>query len=307
MNKKKKRIKIIGIIAVIVIVFVVTMVVLHQNNENDGDNSETIDGSGLIDTTVNVETVADFVEPGKDTLEVDKIQGFTPKKTNTADTDKSKTKDDSKSKKDNNTDSETEKAEKSDNTELDHSKYILSDSNLTVEYIGSYTGNFLEDGSDDPIKNVASILITNNSDKMLQVGDIVFQVNNKETAKFRVTNLLPGTSVLVLEENRREYKDKDDYTYGQVTNAYLENPDLLEDKFEIVKENGKLTLKNKTKDTYKKVYVYYKYAQLGGAYMGGITYRVPFENIKGKASVDSVANHFNKSTSRIIDVQIAEQ
>lgn len=43
------------------------------------------------------------------------------------------------------------------------------------------------------------------------------------------------------------------------------------------------------------------------AFMGGITYRVPFENIGGKKTVTSVANHFNANTSVVVDVQIAEE
>ena len=33
--------------------------------------------------------------------------------------------------------------------------------------------------------------------------------------------------------------------YGNVVNAYLDAPDLLEDKFEVIKENGNLRLKTK--------------------------------------------------------------
>ena len=221
-------------------------------------------------------------------MEVDKIQGFTTKKSVKNSTTNQK---DKKSNKD---DKKSEKVE-------------LSDSNLIIEKVGSYTGNYLEDGSDEPIEKVAAIIISNTSDKMLQVGDITFKVSDKENATFRVTNLLPHTSALVLESNKRKYSDKDDYSYGNVVNAYLDAPDLLEDKFEVIKENGNLKLKNKTDKTYKKVYVYYKYVQSGGAFMGGITYRVPFENIEGKKTVTSVANHFSANTSAIVDVQIAEE
>ena len=242
----------------------------------------------LESITNNVTRVEDYVEPGKNTLEVDKIQGFTTKKSVKNSTTNQK---DKKSNKD---DKESEKVE-------------LSDSNLIIEKVGSYTGNYLEDGSDEPIEKVAAIIISNTSDKMLQVGDITFKVNDKENATFRVTNLLPHTSALVLESNKRKYSDKDDYSYGTVVNAYLDDPDLLEDKFEVIKENGNLKLKNKTDKIYKKVYVYYKYIQSGGAFMGGITYRVPFENIEGKKTVTSVANHFSANTSVIVDVQIAEE
>ena len=297
MKKKKRNIIICVVIVAIIAIFISTLLLLNnseQKNKIDEDirNQTVISPEELESMTNNVEVIEDFVEPGKNTLEVDKIQGYSPKisvknaTTNAKDADEN--------------DGVATKKGKS-------AQVQLSDPNLLIETVGSYMGNFLEDGSDEPIKNVTSIVITNNSDKMLQVGDITFKVNDKDTATFRVTNLLPHTSALVLESNKREYSDEDDYSYGEVVNAYLDEPDLLKKKFEITKEDGKLVLKNKTKKSYKKVYVYYKYAQAGGVFKGGITYRVPFENIESGKTVSSIANHFNKNTSIIVDVQIAEE
>lgn len=267
MNSKNKKIIVIVIVVCVVLLLVGTILFFKNANNNksevesmkkEAQKNTALSPEKLESITNNVTRVEDYVEPGKNTLEVDKIQGFTTKKSVKNSTTNQK---DKKSNKD---DKKSEKVE-------------LSDSNLIIEKVGSYTGNYLEDGSDEPIEKVAAIIISNTSDKMLQVGDITFKVSDKENATFRVTNLLPHTSALVLESNKRKYSDKDDYSYGNVVNAYLDAPDLLEDKFEVIKENGNLKLKNKTDKTYKKVYVYYKYVQSGGAFMGGITYRVPFE------------------------------
>lgn len=297
MNSKNKKIIVIVVVVCVALLLVGTILFFKNANNNNGEvermkkeaqKNTALSPEELESITNNVTRVEDYVEPGKNTLEVDKIQGFTTKKSVKNSTTNQK------NKKSNKDDKKSEKVE-------------LSDSNLIIEKVGSYTGNYLEDGSDEPIEKVAAIIISNTSDKMLQVGDITFKVSDKENATFRVTNLLPHTSALVLESNKRKYGDKDDYSYGTVVNAYLDNPDLLEDKFEVIKENGNLKLKNKTGKTYKKVYVYYKYVQSGGAFMGGITYRVPFENIGGKKTVTSVANHFNANTSVVVDVQIAEE
>lgn len=297
MNSKNKKIIVIVIVVCVVLLLVGTILFFKNANNNksevesmkkEAQKNTALSPEELESITNNVTRVEDYVEPGKNTLEVDKIQGFTTKKSVKNSTTNQK------NKKSNKDDKKTDKVE-------------LSDSNLIIEKVGSYTGNYLEDGSDETIEKVAAIIISNTSDKMLQVGDITFKVSDKENATFRVTNLLPHTSALVLESNKRKYSDKDDYSYGTVVNAYLDAPDLLEDKFEVIKENGNLKLKNKTDKTYKKVYVYYKYVQSGGAFMGGITYRVPFENIEGKKTVTSVANHFSANTSVIVDVQIAEE
>lgn len=288
MKQKKKLGIIIAIVAAVLVVGVIIFFALKPNGINSQEETseekgyhELADGENPADIDVKVKSSNDFVKPGKDTLDASKIQGYSAK---VGDSDK---KDNSK---------ETEKAE----------QIVLSDSNLTVESIGAYSGSFIEDGSDEATKNVTAMLITNNSDQMLQVALIDFQVNSNETASFKVTNLPAGTSTLVLESNKREFSDKDTYTYGNAATGYMDQPTLEEDKVELKTENGKITLKNKTDKELKTVYVYYKYMQIGGAYFGGITYRTPFENVGAGKEAEAVAAHFNPDSSQIMGVQILE-
>ena len=288
MKQKKKLGIIIAIVAAVLVVGVIIFFALKPNGINSQEETseekgyhELADGENPADIDVKVKSSNDFVEPGKDTLDASKIQGYSAK---VGDSDK---KDDSK---------ETEKAE----------QIVLSDPNLTVESIGAYSGSFIEDGSDEATKNVTAMLITNNSDQMLQVALIDFQVNSNETASFKVTNLPAGTSTLVLESNKREFSDKDTYTYGNAATGYMDQPTLEEDKVELKTENGKITLKNKTDKELKRVYVYYKYVQIGGAYFGGITYRTPFENVGAGKEAEAVAAHFNPDSSQIMGVQILD-
>ena len=276
-------------------VFIVFSVREHERN-NKGYH-EITSQEELENLEIRVKSSEDYVEPDKGTLDMDKIQGFTAAGENmlsSTDT----TEDDTDSKSDSK-DSEQDSSAVSDIT--------LADSNLTVEAVGSYSGNFLEDGSDEPTANVAAMLITNNSDKMLQIAEISFQVNEKDTAVFKVTDLPAGTSTLALESNKREFSEEDAYTYGETATAYIEQPSLEEDKFELETEDGKITLKNKTDKSYEKVYVYYKYVQIGGAYLGGITYRTPFENVPAGGEAEAVAAHFNPESSKIMAVQIQQE
>lgn len=288
MKQKKKLGIIIAIVAAVLVVGVMIFFALKPNGINSQEETsdekgyhELADGENPADIDVKVKSSNDFVEPGKDTLDASKIQGYSAK---VGDSDKN---DNSK---------ETEKAE----------QIVLSDPNLTVESIGAYSGSFIEDGSDEATKNVTAMLITNNSDQMLQVALIDFQVNSNETASFKVTNLPAGTSTLVLESNKREFSDNDTYTYGNAATGYMDQPTLEEDKVELKTENGKITLKNKTDKELKRVYVYYKYVQIGGAYFGGITYRTPFENVGAGKEAEAVAAHFNPDSSQIMGVQILD-
>lgn len=291
-NKKNRKKLITIVLCVFAVVILAAGVGMTYHMIKKGKNSVTGDSDGtgfheleegeslesLENLEVKVISSDDYVEPASGTLDIEKIQGFKTE-----------------------TDENASEDGKTDETVI-----TLDDANLTVEAIGSYSGIFIEDGSDEYVSNVAAMLITNDSDRMLQIAEITFQVNDSETAEFKVTNLPAGTSVLVLESNKREYSAEDLYSYGETASGYMEQPTLEEDKFELVTEKGKIILKNKTDESYNQVYVYYKYVQLGGAYLGGITYRTPFENVPAGGEVEAVAGHFNPDSSQIMAVQILE-
>ena len=298
--QNKKRNIIISVIVLFVVLAVATTVFFVTGAGRQGSQEgfyELKEGENPEDVEIQVKSSEDYVEPDKGTLDMDKIQGFTAAGENVLSSTDT-TEDDTDSKSDSK-DSEQDSSAVSDIT--------LADSNLTVEAVGSYSGNFLEDGSDEPTANVAAMLITDNSDKMLQIAEISFKVNEKDTAVFKVTDLPAGTSTLALESNKREFSEEDAYTYGETATAYIEQPSLEEDKFELETEDGKITLKNKTDKSYEKVYVYYKYVQIGGAYLGGITYRTPFENVPAGGEAEAVAAHFNPESSKIMAVQIQQE
>lgn len=303
-SKKSKKIRQRNILTAVLVLIVIAAGVVgvifafrHDAEENKGYH-EITDQEDLDSLEIQVKSSEDYVEPDKGTLDIEKIQGFTASGAGSAVSDGETSDEDSEAQ------PNSQEGTSSDSTA---STITLSDPNLTVEAIGSYSGNFLEDGSDEPTANVAAMLITNNSDQMLQIAEITFQVNDTETASFKVTDLPAGTSTLVLEANKREYSEEDSYTYGETATGYMEEPTLEEDKFELVTEDGKITLKNKTDQSYDKVYVYYKYVQLGGAYLGGITYRTPFENVPAGGEVEAVAAHFNPESSKIMAVQIQQE
>lgn len=232
-------------------------------------------GEDISNIVVDVIQSPEYVDPDAGALDLDKIQGL----------------------------STPDSQSGSEDTE-DQQGTVLSDPDLKVEAVAQYAGSFVEDGSNTPTVNVAAIVVTNNSSQMLQVGILEFQVNESETAQFKVTNLPAGASTLVLESSKRPFYAEDDYAYGKVAASYMDSPSLESDKFDFLEDDGKLTLVNKTSETYSKVYAYYKYVQLGGAYLGGITYRVPFENVPANGQVESTAGHFRPEGSKIIAVVI---
>lgn len=181
--------------------------------------------------------------------------------------------------------------------------YSVPETPFIIESIGSYTGAFVEDGSNKPVENILSMVITNSSDTMAQYGEIKLKVNDEEVL-FKVTNLPAGTSALIIDTKGEKQFNKGDI-YQYVSSMYSEvngEVSLLEDKLKIGTMDNKIIIKNTSKEDLGTVYVYYKYVQEGGVYLGGITFRTKFENVKPGAELEAVAGHFIKSGSSIMMV-----
>ena len=234
----------------------------------------------------NTEVLEGKIEaPTADSLEIDKILGFNPGSNNDELL-------------------EENQGETDTTTDIFSVKvpYEIPGTSLVIESIGQYTGPFVEDGSDVPKANVASIVVKNKSSQLLQYAEINLSVND-EIITFKVSTLPAGTSALVLESTGKfEFNDNDNYRYVDSIYTYLNEASLMENKVEIIKDDKKLAIKNKSNENLGTVYVYYKYAQQGGLYLGGITYRSKFENVEAGATIEVDANHFSKDTSVILMV-----
>nr|WP_295676721.1 hypothetical protein [uncultured Intestinibacter sp.] len=286
MNKKK------GVIGVIIVVICIVAVVagfyINKSKKEEARNKvkedynlsdeemKTLtdeDIKKLANDEAKVE-VKEVKKPTKDSLDVDKIAGF-----------------------------DYQNQKKVGGLTL---PYKVEKTDLVVENIGQYTGQFIEDGSDKPVVNVLSLLVTNNSNEVVQYAEINLKVNGNKNAVFKVTNLPPKTSTLVMESTGKiEFNKDDKYTYVDSIQAKLDKMSLLEDKIKITKqEDGVIGIKNISGKDLDTVYVYYKYFQQGGAYLGGITYRVKFENVKAGATVEEKTSHFSKNSSDILMVDV---
>ena len=71
----------------------------------------------------------------------------------------------------------------------------------------------------------------------------------------------------------------------------------------LYKQDNKITVKNMTEENLNTVYIYYKNISSGNCYLGGTTYRIKFENVKGQRSVTSKALHFSKKNSEIVKIE----
>lgn len=182
----------------------------------------------------------------------------------------------------------------------------LEEEGLTLDRIGTYTGAYVEDGSDEPISNVAAALFTNHSEQMLQIAEVEVELDGNQTAVFRITNVPAGKSVFAMAQDKVTCSKSTKAVYVSDVARFFEEVSLEEDRFDTEGVDGRLTLKNKTEETWSCVYVYYKTQLNKDVYLGGITYRVPFEEIPGETQIETDAGHYSPDTSEIVEVQILD-
>ncbi|MBU5337260.1 hypothetical protein [Intestinibacter bartlettii] len=178
--------------------------------------------------------------------------------------------------------------------------YTIASTGMKIKSIGQYSGSFVEDGSDKSVSNVLSIVVTNTSGKDLQYGEIKLKAGSK-TATFKLTNVPSGKSVLALETSGMKYSSGTNYTYAEATYAQT-NMSMNSGKVSVSTEDSKVTIKNISGKDLGTVYVYYKNLDKSGAYLGGITYRVKFDDVKKGDTLTQSTKHFSKSNSKIIMV-----
>lgn len=183
--------------------------------------------------------------------------------------------------------------------------YSIPNKNLDILSIGQYEGKFVEDGSDDKKDNVLAIVVKNTSDKTISSGEIKLRkIGTSKSIKFIFTNLKAGSSALVMESTGEvNFNGEDKYVYVSSSVNTEESTSLMEDKIEVTTKDKNITVKNLTNKNLNTVYVYYKIVTDGNCYLGGITYRAKFENVKGEKSVTADTLHFSNKNSEIIKIE----
>ena len=183
--------------------------------------------------------------------------------------------------------------------------YNIENKNMEILSIGQYSGKFLEDGSDTDKENILAIVVKNTSDKVIDYGEITMKISGKSgTLKFKVTNLKPGASVLVMESSGEvEFNIQDRYIYVGSNSNTIKSTSLKEDEVAITTKGNKITVENLTDKNINKVYVYYKTVSPGNCYLGGVTYRLKLQNVRSGKSVSAESRHFSNLSSEIIKVE----
>lgn len=180
---------------------------------------------------------------------------------------------------------------------------------LEITEIGTYSGTFMEDGSDEEVQDVLMIKVTNTSDTVLQYTEIVLKEESGEEARFALSTLPPNETVVVLEATRKEFKESVNYVSAEAQDVvfFNEGISMHSDKLELGGLEGAFNIKNiSEEDITGDVYIYYKNYE-EDLFYGGITYRAKVEGgIKAGEIKQVMTKHYDPETCMVMFVTIGE-
>lgn len=174
---------------------------------------------------------------------------------------------------------------------------------LIMDY-ARYTGPFLEDRSDAFVSDVLAIQVTNTGEEYIQTMDILLS-DGETVARFSLSTLFPGDTVIVPELNRMPFADAPEFTEFSTESVALfdGHPGMCTDRIAIQCLDGVMNITNISgEDITEDIFVYYK-NYIDGVYCGGITYRLRLTGgLKAGEIRQGSAAHFDRENSRIVFV-----
>ena len=198
----------------------------------------------------------------------------------------------------------------SSDAEEGESWQILSDKeyDVSINALGEgYSGEFVEDGSDEKVKNVLALKFANNGTKAIQYGEYVFDLNG-EVASFKFSNLPAGQSCLVMEAGKHAYKKKDTISLVSRVVAQVDELPFANDQILVVdNSDDTIAIMNLTDKELPSARVFYKtFDEENNSFIGGITYTAKAEKIPAGGSVTVAPSHYVSGESIVVGSGIYE-
>lgn len=181
--------------------------------------------------------------------------------------------------------------------------YTVPGTDLIIDAVDSYSGVFIEDGSDEEVSNIFAIHVKNEGENV-EYSSINLEVDGKEL-NFTISDLPSGAAVSVLENSRAAYSDGTPVYRGNQT-AYIDKFDMMSSEVGIVigDDNG-MTVTNLTDERITCLRIFYKFAQ-DDEYLGGITYTAKIDGLDAGDSITIYPSHFSKEGSKVMMVRTYE-
>lgn len=177
-------------------------------------------------------------------------------------------------------------------------------SGLTLISVGTYSGKYVEDGSDVYVDNVMSVTVRNDGEQDIQMATVFVSIDNV-FCEFTITTLPRGAAAVVFEKNKHQYTASGVVKYAYATDViyFVNDVSTESENVSITAWNGYINIANISgSDIEGELTVYYK-SYAAGQYFGGITYVARAENgIPSGESVTLHTPHFIPGSSKVMFV-----
>ena len=179
--------------------------------------------------------------------------------------------------------------------------YTIPNSDLVIEQIVSYDGQYLEDGSDADISNLATMIISNQGSKPVEFADIHLNSGSTEFW-FTASDIPAGSRVIAQEKNKNAYTGEA-YSDCTASVAVIDAFDM-DEKVQVTENGGSLSVTNLTDSAIPCVRIFYKlYMEEENAYVGGITYVAKITDLRANATLNVTPSHYAQGYSKIMMVR----
>lgn len=177
---------------------------------------------------------------------------------------------------------------------------------LFLTEVSSYTGPFVEDGSDEIVAGVLAIKVANRGENAIEYCQIALPVT-EGTASFSLSGLMPGQTALLLEQNRLPWRSSEQYDHPLVSNtAYYNRPlSLHREQLSLQLLDGGINVTNISgTPIVGDIVIYYKNKQQDLFY-GGITYRLRISSgLNADATCQLLSQHLHKDSTEILFITV---
>lgn len=178
--------------------------------------------------------------------------------------------------------------------------YTVPGTQLVIDRMDSYSGIFIEDGSDKEVSDIFAIHVQNQGENV-EYSSINLEVGGNEL-NFAISDLPSGAAVSVLESSAAAYETGSVLYRGSQT-AYISAFDMLSSEVGIVTGNdNSLSVTNQTESDIPCLRIFYKFAK-DQEYLGGITYTAKINELRAGETRTIYPSHFSAEGSKVMMVR----
>lgn len=187
--------------------------------------------------------------------------------------------------------------------------YDIGDTGMQIVSIGKYSGAYTDANANKEVKDVLAVVVKNPTEKVISYSNFTMQYCDEFKCTFTPTNVPKGQSVLVFAVKNAEeaqsvsYADVEKLECVDSMAVTSDSLPLLEGTVGVDFKDGEFIVTNLTRRDLGDVYIRYKNAGSGNAYLGGVTYSCVAFDLKGFETQKVPAENFNAETSVIIAVE----